>query len=68
MGDIEALKKKRSQVLGNFTRSANTFEAQLKGNSPQILVDPQYEPFKTCWSTFEAGQDDYLDAIDDINV
>ena len=68
MGDADALKKKRSLVLGNFTRSANTFEALLKGNSPKILIDPAYQTFETCWASLGAAQDEYLDAIDDINV
>ena len=68
MGDNAAAKKKRSKVLGTFTRNLNTFTGLLEADSPKSLVEPQYEVLKTCWSALEEAQDEYLDATEDIDA
>ena len=68
MGDEAVAKKKRSKALSKFTKNLNTFNGLLEVNSPKSLVEPQYELVKTCWSTLEDAQDEYLDAIEDIDA
>ena len=68
MGDNAAAKKKRSKVLGTFTRNLNTFTGLLEAESPKSLVEPQYEVLKTCWAALEEAQDEYLDATEDIDA
>ena len=60
----DAAKKRRSQALSNFTRSANVFDSLIAESSPSELVKPQFEKVVSCWDKLEAAQEVFIEESD----